>query len=261
MDIFEILKNENLTFILGGLGGILGGIISGWFSHRVLNKRGVFSYYVNHSRVGVSAMDSVFGNVSVTWNNQPMQHLFFSNLELKNESLNDYENVVIQTYTDDTTLLSESTQVIGSPDILTWTEKFNNLMRVESDQNPTEYQIKKFNSSREYLIPVFNRGQVIRITYLNSAATNNLPSIWLSAAVKGVKVKFQIPTEQIFGVPQPLAAFSGVVIGLLVVIPIVLFVSNPWLIAFLAITFGFIAQLPGALCIKLIRKIREVVGG
>lgn len=78
MDIFEILKNVNLTIILGSLGGILGGILSGWLTHRVLNKRGVFSYYVNHSRVGVSAEDNVFGNVSVTWNNNPYTaSLFF----------------------------------------------------------------------------------------------------------------------------------------------------------------------------------------
>lgn len=146
--------------------------------------------------------------------------------------------------------------------ILEWTQKFKSQMHVETNHNPTENQLALFNSQREYLIPIFNRGQVVSISYLNSAKSNELPSIWLSANVKGVKVKFQIPKEQIFGVSQPLAAISGVVIGLFIIIPIVvLFVSNPWLIALFAISYGFIAQIPGAFFIKTIRMVREVIGG
>ncbi len=257
MDFIEILKNEYLSIIFGGFAGI----ITAWITQRVLNKRGLFSYYVNHNRVGISTEDKTFGNVSVTWNDNSINHLYFSTLDLKNESLNDYENVIIRTYTDNTRLLSESTQILESPNILEWTEKFRDQLFVENDQRPTEAQTAIYNGQREYLIPVFNRGQVIRISYLNSAISEEVPSIWLSATIKGVKVKFRIPREQIYGVSQPQAALTGVVIGLLFIIPLVVFIHNTWIVALLAISYGFVAQIPGAFFIKMVRKIREAVGG
>lgn len=257
MDILQILKTEYLSIVFGGLAGVL----TAWLTQRVLNKRGLFSYYVNHNRVGISTEDKTFGNVSVTWNNNQIQHLFFSTLELKNESLNDYENVVIRTYTDNSRLLSESTQIIDTPNIIEWTEKFKNQLHVENGQTPTDAQQAIYNGQREYLIPVFNRGQMVRISYLNSATSEEIPSIWLSATIKGVRVKFRVPQEQIYGVPRPLAAISGVVIGLILIVPLVVYVPNAWVIAILAIVYGFVAQIPGAFFIKTMRKIREIIGG
>jgi len=257
MNFIEILRNEYLSIIFGGFAGI----VTAWITQRVLNKRGLFSYYVNHNRVGISTEDTTFGNVSVTWNGNPISHLFFSTLDLKNESLNDYENVIIRPYTDNTRLLSESTQILDSPNILEWTEKFRDQLYVGNGQSPTAAQTAIYNGQREYLIPVFNRGQVIRISYLNSATSEEVPSIWLSATIKGVKVKFGIPREQIYGVSQPQAALTGVVIGLLLIIPLVVFIHNTWIVALLAISYGFIAQIPGAFLIKMAQKIREAVGG
>ncbi len=71
--LLEIVKNEYISIIFGGLAGI----ITAWITQRVLNKRGLFSYFVNHNRVGISTEDTTFGNVSVTWNNSPIKHLFF----------------------------------------------------------------------------------------------------------------------------------------------------------------------------------------
>jgi len=257
MNTIEILKSEYLSIIFGGLAGIL----TSWLTQRMLNKRGIFSYYVNHNRVGMSTQDSIFGNVSVSWNNNPIQHLFFSTIELKNESLNDYENVTIKTYTDNTRLLSESTQILETPNILEWTEKFRNQLHVKNGQPPTDLQQAIYNGQREYLIPVFNRGQVVRINYLNSAVSDERPSIFLSAIIKGVKVKFRIPQEQIHGIPRPQAAIIGVIIGLILIIPIVTYIPNTWIVAFIVITYGFIAQVPGALFIKMIRNLRELIGG
>ncbi len=255
--LLELFKNEYLSILFGGLAGV----ITAWITQRVLNKRGLFSYFVTHNRVGITTEDTTFGNVSVTWNGSSIRHLFFSIIELTNNSLNDYENVIIRTYTDNTTLLSESTQIIDTPNILEWSEKFKKQLHVEEGATATPAQNEIYNSQREYLIPVFNRSQKINISYLNSANSEETPSIWLSATVKGVKVKFRQPVPLILGESQPLAALVGVVIGLLSLIPLVLLVSNPWVIALLAIVYGFIAQLPGALFIKTVRKIKDVIGG
>src|SRR5690554_3168155 len=130
MTILEILKSEYLSIIFGGIAGLA----TAWLTQRVLNRRGVFSYFVYHNKIGVSSNDPIFGKVSVTLNYSPNQHLYLSKIEFKNESLNDYENVVIQTYTDDTKLLNESTHVVDSPKILELTEDYKQKIRVNEGQ-------------------------------------------------------------------------------------------------------------------------------
>lgn len=88
-----------------------------------------------------------------------------------------------------------------------------------------------------------------------------MPSIWLTVAQKGVKLKFQGPQNQIFGVPQNQAAFAGVVLGIAVLIALAIFITEPWAIATAAMTYGLVAQLPGAYAIKVIRRLREAIGG
>ena len=165
MEILEIVKSEYLSILFGGLAGI----ITSWITQRIINKRGIFSYHVTHNRIGISTEDNIFGNVSVTWNEKPIRHLYLSTLELKNESLNDYENVVISAYTNNTTFLSESTQILETPYILELSAKFRDRLSVESGEIPTDAQVALYNSQREYVIPVFNRSQVVRINFLNSA--------------------------------------------------------------------------------------------
>lgn len=257
MTILEILKSEYLSIIFGGIAGLA----TAWLTQRVLNRRGVFSYFVYHNKIGVSSNDPIFGKVSVTWNDQPIQHLYLSTIELKNESLNDYENVVIQTYTDDTKLLNESTHVVDSPKILELTEDYKQKIRVNEGEQPTELQVNIYRGQREYVIPVFNRGQIVKINYLNSANTESMPNIWLSTSVKGVKAKFQVPRRLVFGVPQPRAALVGALLGLLGLIPLAYFVESTWIVGGAALVFGYLVVVPGAYAVKAYRFLREAIGG
>ncbi|MFZ3087792.1 MAG: hypothetical protein WA123_06980 [Methylotenera sp.] len=257
MNLFQILQNEYISITAGGLGGIF----TAWLTQRVLNKRGIFTYSVIHNRVGITAEDAIFGNVAVSWNDKPVQNLYLSTVEMKNESMNDYENVVISAYTNDTQLMSEQTQLLDTPNILEWSEKYKKQMHVETGNTPTETQWNTYNSSREYIVPILNRGQSIKFTYLNSAKGTSMPNIWLSVAQKGVRLKFQGPQNQILGVPQGQAALFGVFIGIAVLVALSLFVSEPWAAAIIGMTYGLVAQLPGAYTIKLIRRAREAIGG
>ena len=194
MVFFQIIQNEYISIIAGGVGGI----VMAWLTQRILNKRGTFTYFVNHQQVGVSAEDAIFGSVTVSWNGNPIPNLYLSTIELKNESMNDYENVVVRSYTNDTNLLSERTQILDSPNILEWTEQYKKQLHVEPSELATENQKLIYNGQREYIIPVMNRGQSIRLTYLNSAKGNEAPHIWLAVSQKGVKLKFQAaPQNQI----------------------------------------------------------------
>ncbi|OIQ65613.1 hypothetical protein GALL_528280 [mine drainage metagenome] len=256
-DLLQLLQNQYISIIAGGFGGIL----AAWLTQRLLNKRGVFSYTVTHNRVGITAEDPIFGSVAVSWNGKPLQNIYLSTIEMKNESMNDYENVVVSAYTSDTKLMTEQTQILDSPNILEWSEKYKKKMHVESGSSPTEQQWNIYNGQREYVIPILNRGQSIKITYLNSAKSSSIPNVWLSIALKGVKLRFRGPQNQIIGVPQGQAAFVGVLIGIAVLIALALLVSEPWIIATGAMAYGLVAQLPGAYAIKLLRRVREAIGG
>ncbi len=257
MNLLQILQSEYISIIAGGLGGIA----TAWFTQRVLNKRGLFTYTVTHTRVGMTAEDPIFGNVAVSWNGSPVQNLYLSTIEMNNESMNDYEDVVVSTFTNDTRLMTEQTQLVDTPNILEWSEKYKALLHVETGNGPTESQWTTYNGSREYVVPILNRGQRIKITYLNSAKGAPMPSIWLSVAQKGVKLKFQGAQNQILGVSQGLAALFGVLIGIAVLLVLPLSIQEPWLIASVAMIYGFIAQIPGAYAVKLILRTRELIGG
>ena len=56
---------------------VIGAIIT-LLIQRILNKRGLFTYFVSHYKVGVSTDDAVFGTVQVTWNNHPVDNLYSS---------------------------------------------------------------------------------------------------------------------------------------------------------------------------------------
>ena len=256
MEIIEYFV-DNVALVLFSA---LAGAALSYLFQIIRNKRGTFSYVVTHNKIGVSATDPVFGDISVTWNDRPIKNLYFSTIELKNESLNDYEDVIFSTYTIDTSFLSESTDVVDTPNILNWSDSYLQKIHVEPGREPTDNQFEIYSRQREYVIPVFNRGQIIRINYLNASDSNLMPKIWLSSTTKGVIVKFQTAKSQILGVSQPLAALIGVVLGISGVVPLVLFTQNPWFIAFVSLVYGFVGQVPGALLVKLSRKIRDTLG-
>jgi hypothetical protein len=256
-ELFQLFHSQYVSLIAGGLGGIF----TAWLTQRVLNRRGIFSYSVTHNRVGITTEDPIFGSVAVTLNGNTITNLYLSTIEMKNESLNDYENVVLRTYTNDTKLMTEQTQLLESPNILEWSEKYRKQLHVEDGNVPTENQWNIYNGQREYAIPILNRGQAIKITYLNSAHSSSMPSIWLSIALKGVRLKFQGPQNQILGIPQAQAAFVGVFMGIVVLVAIVVVALESWVVATAAMAYGLIAQVPGAYAIKLVRRIREAVGG
>ncbi|MDZ7693604.1 MAG: hypothetical protein U5K69_21210 [Balneolaceae bacterium] len=125
----------------------------------------------------------------------------------------------------------------------------------------TENQKDIYLGQREYLVPVFNRGQTLNITYLNTPKSKNNPSIWLSVQKKGVKVKFSVPYNQILGVSQSRAVLAGIIIGIISLIPTVIYTSISWIAVVIAFLYGLFVQIPGALTIKALKKIREIIGG
>ncbi len=257
MSFSELLENQYFTNAVFGLGGAF----LTYLMQQVLNKRGTFTYNVKHNRIGITTEDAIFGSVGVTLNGNTIPNLYLSTVELVNESMNDYEQVIIHTYTSDTKLLNEQTKILDTPKILEWSDRYKAQLAVNDGMQPSAEQFNVYFGQREYVIPVMNRSQTIQLTYLNSATTNEMPNIWLDVSQKGVKLKFRPPQNTFLGIPQSRAAFIGVIVGLIFIWWLISNNIQLWLAVALAFVYGLIAQLPGAYVIKSWRKLREVVGG
>ena len=236
------------------------GVCLTFVAQRLVNKRGLFTYFVQHNRIGVSADDAVFGSVRVTWNDNPVSLLYSSTVELKNESLKDYKNVILKVFSNDTQLLTEQPEFVGTTRHLQWTKEFADKLTVEPGSQPTQEQWTLYGGQREYLLPTMNRGQVVRVTYLNAVTTGNQPSLWVEIVHKGVKVKIRMPQTEFMGISQPAAALAGCILGLFVFGTVIRFIDTTWIAAVVCMTYGLVALIPGAICIKSWRWAREVVG-
>jgi hypothetical protein len=102
-----------------------------------------------------------------------------------------------------------------------------------------------------------NRGQLIRFSFLNAAHTEAQPSIWLDVLHKGVKVKFRVAHNKIYGVSLPTASVYGTFLGFIFVGFIIVYVESIWAASMAAFLFGLFAVIPGAYFVKMCRRIRD----
>ena len=256
----ELTFLQQNPLIVALLSAVVGAILT-LLTQRILNKRGLFTFFVLHYRIGVSADDAVFGTVRVTWNNQPVNNLYLSSIELRNESLKDYENVTVRVHTNDTVLLTERTEIVGTSHMLQWTKDFEHKITVPPSSQPTSSQQKLYDSQREYVIPTMNRGQRVRLTYLNAAKTGQQPTISVDILHAGVKTKFRVAQSEFFGVPQSTAAWIGSASGVVFVAVVIAIVETSWLAAVVSFLYGLIVLVPGAGLIRLWRWLRDSFGG
>lgn len=229
--------------------------------HILLKKRGRFSYFTTHNRIGLSGDDAVFGSVRVTWQGTELPNLYASTITLTNQSLNDYENVKVRVYTNDTRLLNERTELVGTTQIIDWDPEFRDTLQRDDQAQFSDEQLANYRRNRVYLIPTFNRGQRATFTYLNSAEdSNQIPTVWLDINHPGVKLKFSIPQRMILGVPQPAAAFTGLIFGLVVLYCILSYFDIGLLIPMLSFIAGAMLIVPGAYIVKFYEWVRNLLG-
>lgn len=252
-----MLENKFVVAVVSWLGGIVAAVLV----QQILSRRSVLSYFVNHWKVGTSADDRTFGSVQITWNGAQVPNLYLSTVELTNESSRDLENVRVKAYTGDTMLLSEFPQLMGTTHFVKYSPEYEQEITVAQGATPTQRQRDVYGQGREYLVPVFNRGQAIRFEYLNISKTEKQPTIWLEIVHPGVVLKFRHPQNQIFGVPQPMAALAGVLLGLLFATLLYAYSPYVWLVAFGSLLFGLTAQVPGAYVIRAFRRVRGWITG
>ena len=79
----------------------------------VRNRRSLLTYHVTHDRIGISTLDNIHGEVSVTVGGNRMQNLYMSNVWLVNRSMRDVEDLELKVLsgTNEMRLMSEQTHI------------------------------------------------------------------------------------------------------------------------------------------------------
>lgn len=255
MDITALLENKLLFGVVTSISGVIIGVVA----KSLLNKRGLFSYYVTHDRVGISADDVAYGSVKVTWNDNPIAHLYLSTIVLVNKCMKDYDSVEVQVYTNNTNLLTETTSIIGTPKIIHQTEKYREKLTIPVGSEPTKVQSQIYFREREYIVPTMNRGQEVKFQFLNSAHSEEQPAIYLDILHKGVVCKYQTPETQILGVSQTKAALVGTIVCLITVAIIIFHIEDITQVALYSFFLGLLAVIPGAYIIKLYHMFHKLL--
>ena len=152
-------------------------------------------------------------------------------------------------------------ELVGTTRFLQWTDEFSKKLAIESGAKPTDEQKALYRNQRNYILPTLNRGEVVRVAYLNAALTEHQPSLWIEIVHKGVKVEYRPPHNVFMGVSQSHAALAGSTLGLAVLGTVIWFIDATWIASVICMVYGLSVMVPGVVCIKTWRWLRDFLGG
>lgn len=245
-DLLQLLDNKILLSVVSAVaGGFLGNLIA-----VIRGRVKTLEYTVTHNPVAFSANDAVFGSIQVTWQNHNVTNLFSSRVELVNHSGLDLANLMVKTYTGDTLLLGQRVEIVGTTLVPKFTNEFATQLQVPANQTPTQQQFDLYNHSREYVLPVFNRGQRFVMTYLTTSQNSDGPAVWLEVTHQGIRAQFRPQVPQVHGVPTKVAVALGLTLSAVVLALVSVFLIEPWAAATIAMLVGLFAQSIGAFAYK-----------
>ena len=264
MNAFNTLLENQLALSLILL--ILGGIITLVFT-KIANKTGVFRYYTTSTKIGVSTDDNIFGSVRSTWQGHEMRNLYLCAIEVENTSSRDFENIEFKVYTgSDTLLLNQRTEILDSPNIIKFTNSYNSRLTPADGDEATDAQINEYRHSREYDLPVFNRGQILRFSYLcTNPNDDNESNVYIDTPSKGVKLKRRntpyLIVSPIFGVPVFAAIGRALIVSFFVIVACSLWIDNIWVASSICMLVGLSGQIFGAILYKVEKFLINIVSG
>lgn len=261
MDFFEQHQFLSAIALL-----VLGALITLFFN-KLSSKTGVLQYFVFHNKVGMSADDDTFGSVRLTWQGHDVRNLYLSTIEIENNTTSDFENIHLKVFTGkDTVLLNQRSEIVDTPFIAPWDAEYENRIHVPDGENATPSQVEEYNHNREYRLPVLNRGQRVRLSYLSSNPNDdNFPVVCVSTLSRGIKLRERMQPNlvlsPIFGVPIPVALTRALILSVIVVLVSGLWLENVWVASSICMIFGLTGQFFGAVAFRVERFLIELVTG
>lgn len=244
------------------ISAVVGAVIA-YVASKLLGKTKRLRFSTNVERLALTADDPIFGSIRVTWGNNQVRNLFMARVEVENCSNHDFENVELKVYTgNETFLFSERSSVVNSPYIIPWTPEYKAILVVPAGGTPTPAQWNTYNHSRDYLVPVFNRGQLLQFSYLCSRPADDLvPGVFVSTQLKGAKLEQHVRAGFVLGVPLQTVIVRWVILSVFTVVACGFFLHKVWVGSLICMLVGLFAQYLGALMYKAERGIWNLFAG
>jgi len=222
------------------------------FIHRI----SILRYTVYHQHIALSSNIPEVGTIEVLHNNKSVKNIYLSTVYVNNDTNRDLSNIEVSLSCDsNSTILFSQAINKSSGKYLEFTNNFSSLL---SNNKPSE--IKRVDSSRDYLIPVINRGDVVEFSFLIVNDLGNLPIITAFCEHLGVKIKFQkAPRQKLFGESTAVCATIGLVITAIVSYLFIYFNFSLSAGVWLAFTMGLTASFIGFLFLKLFKLLRRLL--
>jgi hypothetical protein len=258
MDVQSIENFFDSKLFVAISGAAAGGVFTRILGYAQSRIR-VVEYYVGHERVAMAAKDSIFGNVSVTWQGHEVDNLFMSTVTIVNTSGKDYSDIEFCVYTQEAKLLNQYTEIAGTSYNIEFTEKYNDFIKVGDGGEPTAEQFAKYHHRREFLIPVFNRGSRAVMRFLTTVPNNGNPVILVDSSKEGVSAKFMIDEQKILNAPANKSIGLGVFLSLLVMILVGFSQESTLVASIICVTFTVVSPIVGALFYKMYRSVKNIL--
>ncbi len=236
--------------------GIITFVVGVIFKHlwdRFIRRIITIRYSVWHQTLALSGDDPLFGNVQVLHDNNSVTNLFISSIQLSNDSNHDLSGLELNIACDQQSLILIS-HAANSRSLknLKLSDDFSQILSEENVSNPLR--------TRDYQVPVLNRGDVINILMLVTRDVPGLPYISVSCDHPGLKLKFHaVSPQKLYGESQKMSALIGLFIGVTLCFTILYYSLTQSLSVWLAYILGATGAVLGALAIKLMRLIKKLL--
>lgn len=245
--------------------GAVGMAVVGHLVRRFRERMVTLRWSVRHQSIAITTQDATFGKVEVLHNGRPAQNLTMCYVELENESTRDLTDVEFAVvYGDGTQFIVSVAALRGGKGLgfsPSYSAGINQFLAVPESQRAEKLAAYGFlGTSREYSVPVFNRGEKVDLAALVEVPPAVQPKAQLTCVHKGVRLRERPAQPTMFGVIQNHASAVGWVVGvlaLLVLAGLGVIQFWPFFFAFLA---GAMVLLIGAAAIWLMRLIVRIIG-
>ncbi|WPH18240.1 hypothetical protein [Variovorax paradoxus] len=254
-DIGQLLDSKALFGIAGTVLGALGIRVFSLMRSRIKT----LEYTVTHNQVAVSEKGPL-GDIEVRLYGAPAKRVWLSRLDLTNNTGTDFGKLEFRVFTSkDCDLWGGRAELSGTSKRLEHTPAFNNLLVAQEDGGYTAAQQEIFLHSREYVVPVLNRGQAASFFYLTTVSDDVVgPSIWAELLHPGVKLEYRNLVPVVHGVPLKIAKSLGLFAAVVVFGLASYFLAEPWTAALLCLFAGLMVQPLGALVYRGFRFIGKL---
>ncbi|MFY1869127.1 hypothetical protein ACOTEK_26405 [Achromobacter xylosoxidans] len=251
------LLNSVAGYVVTGILGLIGGSLL----MRLRGRIKALPYTVWHNQIGAST-EGVLGTIEVRWAGQVLDRLFTSKIELINESYHDFTGLKVRINAGPHTLLhTQHCEISNSSLVIAYSPELQALLPRTPEETLTQEQYRHLLASREYVIPIFNRGQRATFLFLSTVLDNAPgPLVSLELVEAGATAVYRTSVKRIFGVPEKPATLLGLA-SVAVIYAGLVWVSPPvWAAGLLALLAGVFCRFLGAVVCRLPVDFLRLIG-